>query len=92
MNKLLKNNNHDKHCVERYGIHTCIFFQIEPNKYEIRMLDKIVRNQQTDTYVIQKDALCNMIPLLSQHTYTVIIVEKFDSIPEIVAVHLPVRT
>lgn len=76
-------NEFDKECCNRYGKHTCILYEINNVKFEVRKLDL-----QMPLQLIDKQGFFEMIPKLLVEKYTVVIVEK----GEITSVHLPVQS
>jgi len=86
-NKSDKNNDkYDNYCKKVYGVRSCIFYEINPNIFEIRYLDKEKFNER-----IPRSQLYIYIPKLIAELYTVIIVEYLEKTHtnEIVAIHSP---
>lgn len=80
------NSKYDNYCKRVYGVRSCIFYEINPNIFEIRYLDKEKSNER-----IPRSQLYIYIPKLIAELYTVIIVEYLEKTHtnEIVAIHSP---
>jgi hypothetical protein len=96
--KINDNNNiFDKHCLNLYGLKTCILFYEDNYNIEVRLLDKI--NTYDNTFQkIKEDSLYKDIPFFLENKYTVIIVKNINSLynkdnpfdtKEITDIHLP---
>jgi hypothetical protein len=91
------NNIFDKHCLNLYGLKTCILFYEDNYNIEVRLLDKI--NTCDNTFQkIKEDSLYKDIPFFLENKYTVIIVKNINSLynkdnpfhtKEITDIHLP---
>lgn len=79
----------DKYCLDTYGVRTCILFEIDKNKFQIRFLNK--NNGDHEEFYIQKDLFYMKIPNLIEDSYTVVVVERIEQLDseEIVAIHSP---
>lgn len=75
----------DKYCLDTYGNRTCILFEIDTNKFEVRFLNKQSKN------TIYRNCFYKEIPNLVEDRYTVVVVENIPKInkKEIVAIHSP---
>jgi hypothetical protein len=85
---------YDRECLERYGIHTCIFIEIEPDTFQFRLLDNrySIDKKETHQYVVARNKLFELVPKMLMYKYTVVIAEqRTDSQSIITAVHLPVQ-
>lgn len=79
-----KNAIFDKACLDIYGHHTCIFFEISKDIFQLRFLDN------TKNKIINRQEFYIQIPSLLEKLYTVILVEKIEDLNmEIVAIHSP---
>jgi hypothetical protein len=81
-------NIFDSECYNRYGPKTCLLVETQKNIYKLRLLD----NANCTKEYVQKSAFYEFIPLMLMQRYTVVIVEKFEKIDEITAIHLPVQS
>jgi hypothetical protein len=75
----------DKYCLDTYGNRTCILFETDTNKFEVRFLNKQSKN------TIYRNSFYKEIPNLVEDRYTVVVVENIQKInkKEIVAIHSP---
>jgi regulator of extracellular matrix RemA (YlzA/DUF370 family) len=85
-----KNDIFDKHCELTYGKRTCILFETDSDKFQVRFLNKTGTNIQ-HTNIIHRNSFYKEIPNLVEDAYTVVVVEQIENIgkKEIVAIHSP---
>lgn len=84
--KIKFNDDYDDYCRNVYGVRSCIFYETNPDVFEIRYLDKNKTN-----HIINRSKLYIYIPKLIEELYTVVIVEYLEKTHtnEIVAIHSP---
>ena len=79
-----KNAIFDKPCLDIYGNHTCIFFEISKDIFQLRFLDN------NKNKIVNRHEFYIQIPSLLEKSYTVIVVENIEDLNmEIVAIHSP---
>lgn len=86
------NNIFDKHCLNLYGVKTCILFYEDNYNIEIRLLDKINKNinEIVKFEKIKQDSLYKYIPFFLDKRYTVVIIKNTSkNKKEITDIHLP---
>ena len=86
------NNIFDKHCLNLYGVKTCILFYEDNYNIEIRLLDKINKNinEIVKFEKIKQDSLYKHIPFFLEKRYTVVIIKNTSkNQKEITDIHLP---
>ena len=81
-----KNDKFDKDCLDTYGKKCCIFYYIDNENIEVRLLDRLLNPAYTTT----KPNLYTLIPDYLSKKYTVVVVEMIESIgkKDITAVHV----
>jgi hypothetical protein len=82
--------NYDMECSERYGLQTCIFEEVDKDRFEVRLLDELSKSFRS--IYIQRNNLYEAIPRMLTNKYTVVIIEQLTGSQEITAIHMPVQS